>query len=234
MYALPGPADSFHEDVSAGGPASECSWEDPIVRFAGDFETHVTVRGDAGAVAEWAAARGMKFVHIVLDRGRVPSQPMLTLGCRGEFETARAEAARVAGALRADGFAVARVKIEAAPWNAGVPGTDDEALGPAYYFEHHVKLNLGPGADLDALAGTVRPYSAHLSRNARRVRTDGREERFVTQRCRGVGARTAGVRLNALTGALREAGHEIAEVEREFVVFDGDESLDDGWIEEPE
>ncbi|GGV40210.1 hypothetical protein GCM10010182_75950 [Actinomadura cremea] len=160
--------------------------------FAGDFETHVTVRGDAGAVAEWAAARGVKFVHIVLERGRVVSQPMLTLGCSGTLDAARADAAGAARALRADGFAVARVKIEAAPWNAGVPVTDGEALGPAYYFEHHVKvlLDAGFGAGFDAgfgagaLARAVRPHAAHVSRNARRVRTDGRRERFVTVRGR--------------------------------------------------
>ncbi|RSN66812.1 hypothetical protein [Actinomadura sp. WAC 06369] len=201
--------------------------------FAGDFETHVTVHGDARAVADWAAARGVKFAHIVLERGRVASQPMLTLTCSGTLDDARAQAARTALDLRADGFAAARVKIEAAPWNAGVPAADDEALDPARYFEHHVKLLLAPDAGAaPGLAEVVGPHAAHVSRNARRVRTDGRAERFVTQRCRRVGARTAGARLDALTGALRARGFEIVEVEREFVVFDGDESLDDGWIEE--
>lgn len=207
------------------------------VDFAGDFETHVTVRGDARAVADWAAARGVKFVHIVLERGRVASQPMLTLTCSGTLDDARAQAARTALDLRADGLAVSRVKIEAAPWNAGVPAADGEAVDPARYFEHHVKLLLAPGTGPGAapgLAEVVRPHAAHVSRNARRVRTDGRAERFVTQRCRRVGARTAGARLDALTGALRAHGFEIVEVEREFVVFDGDASLDDGWIEEAE
>ncbi|MEV5826413.1 nucleotidyl transferase AbiEii/AbiGii toxin family protein [Spirillospora sp. NPDC052242] len=101
----------------------------------------------------------------------------------------------------------------AAPWNAGVPAADGEALGPAYYFEHHVKLLLAPGAEPGAepgaapgLAEVVRPHAAHVSRNARRVRADGRAERFVTRRCRRVGARTAGARLDALTGALRARG----------------------------
>ncbi|MBD2900607.1 hypothetical protein amrb99_96120 [Actinomadura sp. RB99] len=202
--------------------------------FAGDFETHVTVRpAAAGAVAGWAVARGLKFVHIVLERGRVASQPMLTLRTRGTLDDALADAARTAADLRADGFEVARVKVEAAPWNAGVPADDADALGPAYYFEHHLKLLLEPGFDAGALAGAARPHAAHLSRNARRVRADGREERFVTQRCRCVGSRTAARRLDALAGALRARGHEIVSVEREFVVHDGDASLDDGWIEEP-
>jgi hypothetical protein len=205
------------------------------VDFAGDFETHVTVRPAAARpVAGWAAARGLTFVHIVLERGRVASQPMLTLHTRGTLDDALADAARTTADLRADGFEVARVKVEAAPWNAGVPARDADALGPVYYFEHHVKLLLEPGFDAGTLAGAARPHAAHLSRNARRVRPDGRQERFVTQRCRCVGSRTAGRRLDALVRELRARGHEIVSVEREFVVHDADESLDDGWIEEPE
>ncbi|WP_240809855.1 hypothetical protein [Actinomadura sp. WMMA1423] len=126
---------------------------------------------------------------------------------------------------------MSRTKIEAAPWNEGVPASDAEADGLCY-FEHHIKLLLDPGDDTAALAETVVPHGAHLSRNARRVRADGRSERFVTQRCHRVGARTAGQRLDTLTSVLRANGHDIASVEREFVVFDGNASLDDGWITE--
>ncbi|WP_067477404.1 hypothetical protein [Actinomadura hibisca] len=202
--------------------------------FTGDFETHLTVSCPAAeidAVERWAAERGLKFAHIVLDRGRVPSQPMLTLRTRGTLDAARARAEDVAARLRADGHPVTRLKIEASPFNAGVPEHDADAPDPGrYYFEHHVKLLLDPAADTAALAAAARPHAAHLSRNARRVRADGRHERFVTQRCRGVGSRTAVRRLEALVAALD--GHEIVSVEREYVVFDGDASLDDGWIEE--
>ncbi|MFI6521058.1 hypothetical protein ACIBF1_36275 [Spirillospora sp. NPDC050679] len=209
--------------------------------FTGDFETHLTVpcpASEIDAVERWAAERGLKFAHIVLDRGRTPSQPMLTLRTRGTLDTARAQAEDVAARLRADGHPVTRLKIEASPFNTGVPEHDTDApdprRAPDRYFEHHVKLLLEPGADTGALAAAVRPHAAHLSRNARRVRADGRHERFVTQRCRGVGSRTAVRRLEALLAALRAVphDHEIASVEREYVVFDGDASLDDGWIDE--
>ncbi|GAA2719990.1 hypothetical protein [Actinocorallia aurantiaca] len=202
---------------------------------AGDFETHLTVRCGAGeldALARWAAARGLKFSHIVLARGRVASQPMLTARGSGDLADVLAAADRTKAALAADGFEVTRTKVEAAPWNEGVPAADEEALalGPGHYFEHHLKLLLEPGADTAALAGLVEPHAAHLSRNARRVRDDGVAERFVTQRCRLVGAFEAERRLAALIAELKT--HRIAEVEREFVVFDDGESLDDGWIEE--
>ena len=62
----------------------------PIVgNFAGEFETHVTVRaGDPArldALRAWADDRGMKFHHIVLDRGLTPSQPMVTRRGRGDL-----------------------------------------------------------------------------------------------------------------------------------------------------
>ncbi|MDL4777755.1 MULTISPECIES: hypothetical protein [Thermomonosporaceae] len=199
----------------------------------GDFEAHVTVgcrAAEIDAIARWAAEHGLKFTHIVLDRGRVTSQPMLTLRTSGTLDGARAAAGDAAARLRSAGYAVTRLKIEAAPWNRGVPSADADARDPARYFEHHLKLLLGARFDAAALIGAVLPHTAHLSRNARRVRADGRHERFVTQRCRLVGSLTAGRRLAALTGTLRAAGHEIASVEREYVVHDGDASLDEGWI----
>jgi hypothetical protein len=201
--------------------------------FAGDFEVHLTVGpGDVDALERWAHPQGLKLTHIVLNRGRTVSQPMLTLRASGVLLVARAAAERTTGLLRSAGFAVRRMKIEAAPWNDGVPLTDEEAVAqPGHrYFEHHVKLVLDPGDPGDLVAVAV-PHGAHVSRNARRVRADGRQERFVTQRCRRVGDRTAAARLDALTGVLRAARYDIASVEREYVVVDTDASLDDGWID---
>jgi len=216
---------------------------DKLGNFAGDFEVHLTVApGDADALEQWAHPHGLKLTHIVLDRGRTVSQPMLTLRATGTLPEVRAVAARTVRLLGSAGFRTLRMKIEAAPWNDGVPGSDEEAAAQPVdrYFEHHVKLVLDPGypgdlgtpGDLGDLAALAVPHIAHVSRNARRVRADGRQERFVTQRCRRVGDRTAAARLDALTGALRAARYDIASVEREYVVVDSDESLDDGWIDE--
>ncbi|PHQ51452.1 hypothetical protein BLA24_13780 [Streptomyces cinnamoneus] len=206
--------------------------------FRGDFEAHVTVHAsqddDVRRLERHAADHGLKFTHILLDRGRTPSQPMLTLRRSGPLPQVAAAVEDTVQDLTAAGFTVVRTKIEAAPWAEGVPGTDEaaKALGGRYYFEHHVKLLLDPGTDTTATTALAAAHSAHLSRNARRVRPDGRTERFVTQRCRLVGARTAGARLDALVTALRSGGHTTESVEREFVVHDSDESLDAGWIDE--
>ncbi|MFJ9455483.1 hypothetical protein ACIRST_10425 [Kitasatospora sp. NPDC101447] len=213
----------------------------PDVR--GDFEVHLTVGpGAADALAAWADDHGLKFTHILLDRGASPSQPMLTLRAGGTLEEVAAETARVTGRLDRAGFTVLRAKIEATPWSEGVPASDEDAVrhGAGRYFEHHVKLLLpGPaqeGGDAGRrarLAELVDRHAAHLSRNPRRVREDGRCEWFVTQRCRLVGLDTAGRRLEALLGDLADDGRDVVSVEREFVVVDSDEALDAGWIAEP-
>ncbi|MFF2076770.1 hypothetical protein ACFVXG_18660 [Kitasatospora sp. NPDC058162] len=216
----------------------------PDVR--GDFEVHLTVGpGAAEALAAWADrhghGHGLKFTHILLERGASPSQPMLTLRAAGTLEEVAAVTARARGRLGRAGFTVLRAKIEATPWAEGVPASDEDAVphGAGRYFEHHVKLLL-PGhpvpttdiARLTELAELAVRHGAHLSRNPRRVREDGRREWFVTQRCRLVGLDTAGRRLDALLRDLAADGREVASVEREFVVVDSDEALDAGWITE--
>ncbi|MET7299515.1 hypothetical protein [Embleya sp. NPDC005575] len=198
----------------------------------GEFETHVTVdTDDVNALARRAGGYGVGLTHIVLARGRTMSQPMLTERATTTLALARERAAELTAVLRGDGYPVTRIKIEAAPWHPGVPRTDAaaRALGPDLYFEHHLKLVLTADADLAALATEVVGHGAHLSHNARRVRVDGRSERFVTQRCHRVGDESAAAATAALVTAL--AGYEITSVEREFVVHDNNGALDDGWLD---
>ncbi|MFD7625234.1 hypothetical protein ACFV7Q_04145 [Streptomyces sp. NPDC059851] len=190
-----------------------------------EYETHVTLRcPDAAELARlhaWAAARGLKVTHIVLARGRTVSQPMLTLPDRDGHET-------LVPLLRADGFDPVRVKVETVPWTTDRPGPGGG------YFEHHLKLLLPAGFDRTGLEALVTPHGAHLSWNARRAAQDGRShERFVTQRYRGpAGAAGAARACDALVAELVAAGYEIRSEEREFVLYDSDLSVDDGWIEE--
>ncbi|MFG3000194.1 hypothetical protein [Streptomyces sp. NPDC048340] len=187
-----------------------------------DYETHVTVRcpdpAELARLEAWAGGRELKVTHIVLARGRMVSQPMLTLPGRTGH---RALVAR----LRAAGFDPVRVKVETVPWTTDLPGPGGG------YFEHHLKLRLPAAWDRPALESLVAPHGAHLSWNARRVLPGARHERFVTQRCRGTAARAAAA-CDALVAALAGAGYEIRSEEREFVLYDSDLSVDDGWIEE--
>jgi hypothetical protein len=201
--------------------------------FASLYESHVTVRcadpDERERLRRWAASNGVKLTHIVLARGRTREQPMLTLSGSSSYGEQAERARDVVARLRSDGFEPVRVKTECTPWAAEVParlGGDDER-----YFEHHVKLLLAADTDLAALAARVVPHGAHLSWNALRTRADARHERFVTQRCRGVGAEGAGRALERLLAELD--GRVVLSVEREFVLHDSDLSLDEGWITEP-
>jgi hypothetical protein len=208
--------------------------EDSAVEFAGEFETHITVRAPDQAAIDalhtWARDRGLAFHHIVLARGQTPSQPMNGRHGRGTRSGELATANQLRRELALAGFVVSRVKIEASPRNRDVPRSDAEAANHSgRYFEHHVKLALDPHADLAVLTAIAQEHAAHLSRNARRARDDGRHERFVTQRCQGVGAVAAGAALRTLLAALAE--YEVVSVEEEYVVHDSDPGVDAGWLE---
>ncbi|MFJ3834365.1 hypothetical protein ACWGHM_06520 [Streptomyces sp. NPDC054904] len=189
----------------------------------GTYETHVTVRCPDAVELErlesWAAARELKVTHILLARGRMLSQPMLTLPDRTSHE-------RLVPQLRAAGFDPVRVKVETVPWTTDSPGP-----GGGYY-EHHLKLRLPADYDGAALESLVTEHRANLSWNARRTLPgpDGQHERFVTQRCRGT-ASGATAACDTLISVLVEAGYEVLSEEREFVLYDSDLSVDEGWIE---
>ncbi|MFJ4279301.1 hypothetical protein [Streptomyces massasporeus] len=195
------------------------------------YESHVTVRcagpQEFARLRRWAVDGGFKLTHIVLARGRMREQPMLTLSGSPSYADEAARVREVAARLRADGFDPVRVKIESSPWAPEVPR---EPCDGGRYFEHHVKLRLGADTDLAPLAARVVPHGAHLSWNARRVR-GAWHERFVTQRCREVDAEDAGRALELLLTEL--GGFEVLSVEREFVLYDSDVSVDEGWLAEP-
>ncbi|MET9832288.1 hypothetical protein ABZ078_23985 [Streptomyces sp. NPDC006385] len=210
-----------------------------VREFAGEFETHLTVAADAASGAEdrlprWAERHRVKYTRILLDRGATPDQPMLTVSGRGTLSAQRTAALAWTERLSADGFAVTRVKIEAAPWNADVPRTAAEAtaLPHGCYFEHHVKLVVADAAQVASARALAERHTAHVSRNARRSLGERGHARFVTQRCRGVGRPEARRRLAALVSDLVDSGFAVMEVEAEFVVHDDRPDLDRGWIDE--
>lgn len=125
--------------------------------MSGDFEIHITAHAHhAEKLSAFAAEHGVKFLHIVLDRGAYVSQPMLTLVGQGTLTEQHAVVQRWQRELREEGIYPCRSKIEAAPWCVGVPQSDEQAaVEPAgRYFEHHVKLLLPSPAVADLMALT--------------------------------------------------------------------------------
>lgn len=198
-----------------------------------EFEIHLTIaartEGDTDRAARFAHANGIKFAHIVLPRGASPSQPMLSWRARGAFEAQLRSAAGVADDLRMAGIDVVRTKIEAAPTNRDVPQCGSHAH-PERYFECHCKFLLDERADIEALAAVVMAHGGHLSRNARRVRADGCQERFATLRCRDGGVEGAARDATALRNALTPYVRELLSSEIEYVVYDSNLAIDAGWL----
>lgn len=194
------------------------------------FESHLTVApiGDDERLRALAERHGAKYLRIVLDRGDSPDQPMVTVRGRGTLDDQRELTAEWARRLADAGFRVSRVKIEAAPDNAGLPQTADLPAGS--YFEHHLRLVLAGHDEVAAVRAVGERHTAHVSRNARRALGDGRHERFVTQRCADAGQPEARRRLAALVADLAAAGFPPVEVEEEFVIVDSNPALDAGWI----
>ncbi len=205
-------------------------------QFAGEFEAHLTVRppADESRLTDWAAAHGLRYSRILLDRGATPDQPMLTFARSGTVDDMMRAVRSHTRTLESAGFTPVRVKIEASPRNAQIPQTAQDAasLPPGCYFEHHIKLLLSGNDDVGRVRTLAQPHGAHVSRNARRSAGNGRHQRFVTQRCRGVGLPEAGRRLDSLLKDLNANDFPVIEVEREFVVLDDHPVLDAGWITE--
>ncbi|MBE1878486.1 nucleotidyl transferase AbiEii/AbiGii toxin family protein [Myceligenerans pegani] len=203
--------------------------------YEGALEIHLTVDSWAGDRLDgFAGERGIKVSRIELDHGKFRSQPMLTVELTGSLEDAEQRVAQLRRELSAARLQAVRVKVETAPWNRDVPVTDTQAREDLY-FEHHVKVRLPAGdvARLLEITALAREHDARVSRNARRALGDGWEERFVTQRCFGVGRQTSRPRLDALVSALGEGGFEVLEVEEEYVVVDDNLGLDAGWMDRP-
>lgn len=207
------------------------------MEFVGEFETHITVHlneiEEIELLQEWGVEHGLKCLHIILDRGLTVSQPMLSRNGCGDFANELRIATDLCQSLKAESFSVVRIKIEAAPWNQGVPQSNIDALShPACrYFEHHIKLLLNISTDIVYLTQIAEQHSAHCSRNILRNRNDDYHERFITQRCIGIGRIEAQQRLQKLLDIIDTLNYLVIGVTEEFVVYDSNLEIDKGWIQ---
>ncbi|PQO43220.1 hypothetical protein [Blastopirellula marina] len=208
------------------------AFEEPIVC---PLETHLTLapasEESLPRAAQWAAAQGLKWTHILLAEGRHPSQPMVTFWRSGTLGEQLDQAAAIAASLRELDLLAVRVKVECASADAARYFENSLQLAEhPGYFEHHVKLQLAADAELPALAELARTHDARLSANARRQLAAGAVERFVTQRAYDAGRAEAAERLAQLIDSLQAAAYPILEVEEEYVLYDSDLQLDAGWL----
>ena len=204
----------------------------------GTFEAHVTVEAPDPPARERFRALceelGVKCVLIELPEGATTSQPMTSSYHRGGLPDVAKEVAGITTQLRAAGFDVTRVKLEAVVTNEGVPDTEEEVrrFPPGNYFEFHVKVSLPLGTDLRPLRELSARSGAHLSRNALKRDSAG-AQRFVTLRVYGEGRSRANARFEALLRELETGGYSLSNRLREYTLYDSNSSVDSGWSDPP-
>jgi hypothetical protein len=210
-----------------------------MTSYFGTFESHVTVRAESPErvkrFRDLCRANNLKCILIELAQGLYHSQPMTTTHHQGSLENAIAEARAIAQYLGSNGFEVTRVKVEADPTTSGVPRTEEEAsrLAAANYFEFHLLVTLARPSELPALSVLCAEYNAHLSMNTFKQSAVEETERFVTMRLKGMGGVRASKLFDNLAGAIERAGYRTSRRVQEYVVYDTNLTLDDGWMTSP-
>lgn len=158
----------------------------------------------------------------------------------GDVAVAREAVRADAAVLRKAGFEVIREKVEAVAVNPGVPQITEQARSsPAErYFEFHLLIegHEGPLSEADAAAvqGVSKRASSRLSQpvpasyNALQP-----GQRFLNLRApRGVGLTDAMRSVRALQREIESVRNlSVKKVVAEYVCFDSNRAVDDGWLE---
>jgi hypothetical protein len=206
------------------------------ITYAGLFEAHITVSTlsprESKRFTETCNQLNIKAIQIELSRGDVPIQPMTCSTHKGNFTTVLNEVTELARQLKRAGFEVTRQKIEAAPFNQGIPITADDAQNHAAdnYFEHHLKILFEKESNFVEIQQVCIAHGAHLSRNAFENRADHSKTYFITLRGYSMGLEEAMIRFNALKQAITHLKINILKNITEYCVYDDRLNLDANWL----
>jgi hypothetical protein len=204
--------------------------------YSGLFEAHITVSNlspsESKRFTETCNQLSIKAIQIELSRGDVPIQPMTCSTHKGDFTSVLNEVTGLAHQLKRAGFEVTRQKIEAAPFNQGIPMTTTDAQNHSSdnYFEHHLKILFEKESNFNEIQRVCVAYGAHLSRNAFENRADNAKTYFITLRCYSIGLEEAMIRFNALKQAITHLKINILKNITEYCVYDDRLNLDANWL----
>jgi len=203
----------------------------------GIFESHITISNGPGVEAIFQTQckeTDCKCVMIQLPTGVTHEQLMSSRYHRGSFLSVEKEVFSLAATFAKAGLKITRAKIEAMFSNTGVPQSNQEALclSPENYFEFHLKVAVEEKS-LKQLQEICSQYSAHLSKNAFKLLSDGKTLHFVTQRIWTTGAIDAFHTFSKLKEFIEENGFITMGLMREYSLYDSNIKLDSGWIDKP-
>lgn len=157
---------------------------------------------------------------------------------QGDVAAAREAVRADAELLRAAGFTVIREKVEALSTNPGVPSdaTAAQASPADRYFEFHLLIDgpTGPLSedDMHALRGLSTEFAGALARpvplsyNALKP-----AQRFLNLRARGCGVAEAMQPVERLAAAIAACGLVVRKTIAEYICFDSNRAVDNGWLE---
>ncbi len=156
----------------------------------------------------------------------------------GDVAVARDAARTDAEVLRTAGFSVIREKVEALASDPGVPrdARDATASPGDRYFEFHLLIDGQHGPlsedDMRSLRGLASDFSTRFARpvplsyNALKP-----AQRFLNLRARGCGLAEAMEPVDQLAAAIASKGLIVKKTIAEYICFDSNRAVDDGWLE---
>lgn len=133
-------------------------------------------------------------------------------------------------------FEVVRIKLESLATNDGVPQTDENAheIPGDTYFEYHIKLkdveiNESNDNKLKSLSQKLTnelnikvPFSCNNLPDY---------QRFLNARTYKLGFKNSYALIDKIADAIKENGFTIDRIVSEFITYDTNKALDQGWLE---
>lgn len=133
-------------------------------------------------------------------------------------------------------FDVVRIKLESLATNDGIPQTDENAhaIPGDTYFEYHIKLkdveiNEANDSKLKSLSTKLTnelnikvPFSCNNLPDY---------QRFLNARTYKLGFKNSYALIDKIADAIKENGFTIDRIVSEFIAYDTNKALDQGWLE---
>lgn len=200
------------------------------------YEIHVTVSGEISKDKFIRVCNGLGVKPIILDLQKdenIIKDVMTSSVYMGNNRGAYQEMKRISNGLWAQGFEIAREKIETVPWHSAAPSSKGRTIlmPKDCYFETHIGVVVPNqfGTQKSILARVAKDYGAHLSRNAFKTHADGSFTQMVTYRKYEGTYEEFEAEAQRLETAIRER-FAIEKRITEFSIFDTKVSHDSAWL----
>ncbi|CAF1386676.1 unnamed protein product [Didymodactylos carnosus] len=199
----------------------------------GTFEVHITVENnDMEHFLNVCKINKLKSIFIHLNNGNNPKQLMTSSYHVGTYSNIVEEIKTLANIQFKD-FNIIRLKIESLPSNNGIPENDIDKLLfwdiNSNYFEFHYKILISSLNQLRRLKKLCITYELYLARNAFKTISINEMYYIITMRLFNVSRVNAFIRNDTIINYLTMNHFPPLKVEREFVVYDSNIDLDNGW-----